>query len=94
MKKTAGAKATVKRVVTKKSRDFIPQTAPDPTDDSYVNLKVRRRLREQLRKVAAIEEVFIHELTERVILDFIDDYEQKAGIKLPRARLSNAASRR
>ncbi|MBD8527102.1 hypothetical protein [Pseudomarimonas arenosa] len=94
MKKTATAKAPSKRSAAKKSRDFIPQTAPDPTDDGYVNLKVRRRLREQLRKVAAIEEVFIHELTERVILDFIDDYEHKSGIKLPQARLSNAASRR
>lgn len=74
-------------------RDFIPQTAPDPEDDSYVNLKIRRRLREQLRKIAAIEEVFIHELTERVLTDFIDDYEEKAGIKLPMARLSNAARR-
>lgn len=94
MKKSISVKAPAKRSVSKKSRDFIPQTAPDPQDDGYVNLKVRRRLREQLRKVAAIEEVFIHELTERVILDFIDDYERKSGIKLPQARLSNAASRR
>ncbi|MCK7592693.1 hypothetical protein [Pseudomarimonas salicorniae] len=78
----------------RKKRDFIPQTAPDPEDDSYVNLKVRRKLREQLRKIAAIEEVFIHELTHRVLADFIDDYEDKSGIKLPQARLSNAARRR
>jgi hypothetical protein len=78
----------------RKKRDFIPQTAPDPDDDSYVNLKIRRKIREQLRKIAAIEEVFIHELTQRVLSDFIDDYEDKAGIKLPQARLSNAARRR
>lgn len=74
-------------------RPFIPQTAPDPEDDSYVNFKIRRKIREQLRKIAAIEEVFIHELTQRVLADFVDDYEEKAGIKLPQARLSNAAAR-
>lgn len=49
-----------------------PKSSPD--DDELTSLQTTRGIQRDLKKIAAIEEIGLRELTNRVLLDFIRGY--------------------
>lgn len=51
-----------------------------------VTLRVERKIREAVRRIASYEEVPMEAITERAMMTLIDDFERRTGLPIRQAR--------
>lgn len=55
-------------------------------DRAMVTLRVERKIREAVRRIASYEEVPMEAITERAMMTLIDDFERRTGLPIRQAR--------
>lgn len=60
--------------------------AAAPEERAMVTLRVERRIREAVRRIASYEEVPMEAITERAMMSLIDEFERRTGLPIRHPR--------